>query len=727
MSGATRLRAAFAHHVLDSWRHAQPRDVTALGAITLHPHQQDAVARCMTLIARHGGALLADQVGLGKTFVALAIAREMGGALVVAPAALRDEWTRAAHQAGMPPLPFVSFDALSRGVDPRDAAPLVIVDEAHHARTPSTRRHRALAAQGQRRALLLLSATPVHNSRRDLAHVLSLVMGERAHRASLEELQVLVVRRTDASLAAPPPRPAIERAPPLTLPAGDDLLEAIMGLAAPLPPRDGGHADALVTLGLVRAWGSSDAALVAALMRRLAMASALGDALLDGRHPTRAELAAWTFADGAQQLALPLLVTAPTPARADHAALLAQVTAHADGVRELLARLRVDPSPRDVARAGHLRALVSGARAERVLAFTHSADTARALFRLLRCEAGVAALTAEGAEVAGGRLRRDEALARFAPRARGLRAPPARDEIRLLIATDLLAEGLNLQDATCVVHLDLPWTPARLEQRVGRVVRPGSVAESVRVVWVAPPASSEAVVRVQARLRAKLVDAVDAIGALSLGAAAMPDAVPRSHSAVEAREQLRVVLERWEADGARGARGPRGARGARGARAEITPTSLTTSHGVWIATHRRWPADTALHLVAHLGEGPTDDPVVLLRALEFVGIATTLRAGDDGTTAARAAWQRQLGAAQLAGLTREAAPPSREQRRALARLATTIARAAPHARALRADLAARARLTLEQPPTARRDATLRSLESAHAHDDDHWLAALAAL
>ena len=42
-------------------------------------------------------------------------------------------------------------------------------------------------------------------------------------------------------------------------------------------------------------------------------------------------------------------------------------------------------------------------------------------------------------------------------------------ETDVLIATDLLSEGLNLQDAARVVHYDLPWSPARLAQRVGRM------------------------------------------------------------------------------------------------------------------------------------------------------------------------------------------------------------------------------------------------------------------
>ena len=44
-------------------------------------------------------------------------------------------------------------------------------------------------------------------------------------------------------------------------------------------------------------------------------------------------------------------------------------------------------------------------------------------------------------------------------------------EIRVLVSTDVLAEGLNLQDATCIINYDLHWNPVRLLQRIGRVDR----------------------------------------------------------------------------------------------------------------------------------------------------------------------------------------------------------------------------------------------------------------
>jgi superfamily II DNA or RNA helicase len=70
-------------------------------------------------------------------------------------------------------------------------------------------------------------------------------------------------------------------------------------------------------------------------------------------------------------------------------------------------------------------------------------------------------------------------IARFAPKANPLFADAAANPIRVLIATDVLSEGLNLQDCSVLVNYDLTYNPVRLIQRVGRVDRVGSEAESI--------------------------------------------------------------------------------------------------------------------------------------------------------------------------------------------------------------------------------------------------------
>ena len=66
---------------------------------------------------------------------------------------------------------------------------------------------------------------------------------------------------------------------------------------------------------------------------------------------------------------------------------------------------------------------------------------------------------------------RSASIHRFAPHYNDV-TPPSEDKaINILIATDVLAEGLNLQDANRLINFDLHWNPVRLMQRIGRVDR----------------------------------------------------------------------------------------------------------------------------------------------------------------------------------------------------------------------------------------------------------------
>jgi len=110
-------------------------------------------------------------------------------------------------------------------------------------------------------------------------------------------------------------------------------------------------------------------------------------------------------------------------------------------------------------------------KAHKVLIFSEYGDTARYLYEQLQ-EAQIDAVD----EVDSGSKRsRSNIITRFAPyynRSSSAALKEAGDdETRVLISTDVLAEGLNLQDATLLINYDLHWNPVRLMQRIGRVDR----------------------------------------------------------------------------------------------------------------------------------------------------------------------------------------------------------------------------------------------------------------
>jgi hypothetical protein len=108
---------------------------------------------------------------------------------------------------------------------------------------------------------------------------------------------------------------------------------------------------------------------------------------------------------------------------------------------------------------------------QKVLIFTEFADTARYLKHRLE-EAGIEGL---GQVDSASKANRADVIQRFSPYYNGTSSAAlvatGRHEIRVLISTDVLSEGLNLQDASRVINYDIHWNPVRLMQRIGRVDR----------------------------------------------------------------------------------------------------------------------------------------------------------------------------------------------------------------------------------------------------------------
>lgn len=86
------------------------------------------------------------------------------------------------------------------------------------------------------------------------------------------------------------------------------------------------------------------------------------------------------------------------------------------------------------------------------------------------------------------------------------------EEIRVLVATDVLSEGQNLQDAAIVVNFDLPWAIIRLIQRAGRVDRIGQKAEQILCYSFVPADGVERLIRLRSRVRQRLSENAEVVG-----------------------------------------------------------------------------------------------------------------------------------------------------------------------------------------------------------------------
>lgn len=155
----------------------------------------------------------------------------------------------------------------------------------------------------------------------------------------------------------------------------------------------------------------------------------------------------------------------------------------------------------DLLRAGH--------PGQKVLIFSQFADTVDYLAREVEARGvrRVAAVT--------GDTRDPTATSwRFSPVSNGKQGSVAPgDEVDVLISTDVLSEGQNLQDAHIVVNFDLPWAIIRLIQRAGRVDRIGQHAEEILCYSFLPADGVERIIRLRARVRQRLLENAEVVGA----------------------------------------------------------------------------------------------------------------------------------------------------------------------------------------------------------------------
>ena len=127
---------------------------------------------------------------------------------------------------------------------------------------------------------------------------------------------------------------------------------------------------------------------------------------------------------------------------------------------------------------------------QKVLVFSEFADTARYLKRQLD-EAGIEGVAQLDSASKGNRA---QTIKRFSPFYNGSSpaelADARHEEIRVLISTDVLSEGLNLQDASRMINYDIHWNPVRLMQRIGRVDRRMNPEIEERILAQLPEAAT---------------------------------------------------------------------------------------------------------------------------------------------------------------------------------------------------------------------------------------------
>lgn len=617
--------------------------------------QADGVHRAKRILAKRGGVIVADEVGLGKTFVAGELIREAAienrqKVLVVAPATLRDSTWRPFLKDKNINADVVSYEELASDiqngragragahVQALDSYALVVVDEAHNLRNGSTQRadaFRMLLAGAVAKKLVLLTATPVNNSLQDLQTLVSYIdpsdgafadigvssvrnyigaamamdPDELSGKHLFELLDAIAVRRTRRFIKTQYPNAKVGGVQ-ITFPQAkvhrvdyhldavlpgffDRLADAlgarsddedlgstgvtlkdpgtVLTMARYVPSRFllGRHEQVeqyevqnagLLRSALLKRFESSAVAFGSTVMKMIESQDHFLSALDKGQVLTGDALRAWAAADSDDiDQVIGSLNEDTTQNNVDPASKydIKALRAAVQADRGLLKRLLMEVSsvswkddPKIHRLANEIGQIATEAKADgigpddtrnrrKVLVFTYFADTANYINEALTAlaEHGDERLTDYRSRIVlatgGDRHGRADAIVGFAPRTAG--TPDDEDKYDLAIATDVLSEGVNLQQAGNIINYDLPWNPMRLVQRHGRIDRIGSQHKQIHLRCFFPDDELEELLQLEGRLQLKLKQASAAFG---VGEGVLPGIEAAERIMSETKEEI---------------------------------------------------------------------------------------------------------------------------------------------------------------------------------------------
>ncbi|PYQ30988.1 MAG: hypothetical protein DMF56_03525 [Acidobacteria bacterium] len=441
----------------------------------LAEHQREAADRAVTLLRTLGCVLLADDVGLGKSFVAAEVMRRMNcEAELIVPAALVEQWRETLAQFEVDARVLTHDQIVSERFIPRRER-LVVVDEAHAFRNPKTRRYAALARRSAGARTMLVTATPVCNSLADLEALVNLIARDDLLATigvpSIEEafaqrdveriVSTLVIRRDRSVLPETLRFGELDRRVirhPVPAIAVIDELQFPLGCAA------------LLRKFLWRRLESSEAALIESVRRQLRYYERALACIAAGRTlPKRDYRRAFAHEEDRDAFQEVLFWDLFAPVG----------EADPNAIREEMSRLEIVLAQAQTSTNEKRQMLVHllASETEPLLIFAGAAATARDLGATLRC-----------AVISARERSRDDVLRAF-----------RNGRIDRIVSTDMAAEGLNLQRAGVVVHYDLPWNPVKLDQRNGRAHRIGQQRPSVRAIYFLPQSRETRIIETIAR------------------------------------------------------------------------------------------------------------------------------------------------------------------------------------------------------------------------------------
>ncbi|HZH58648.1 MAG TPA: helicase-related protein [Metabacillus sp.] len=540
-------------------------EIQSLNLDDLTEFQAFAVRKAIQILENYKGVIIADSVGLGKTYVARGLLRyfllqEMK-MLIICPASLKAMWEQQASELG------IAIELLTQESIGRDGIPIsktehvdtIIIDEAHNFRNESANKHKELLKVTMDKNIVQLTATPVNNSIYDLYNILTLFLKDDDFKnkfgiAKLRDifnnyeekkdevsniLNEVMIRRSRTFIRKKygnkekklyvndkeikfPARHLKKISYSIADLYGENIFnhiaEIIENLHLPIISEESisegqqYYNKALVKTLLLKRFESSVEAFRNSINKQIRYCDLLLASISQGYLITKKEVMedldsdSFDITDNVKKINL-------DDFQGDIPVLLKQLETDKENLSNIIDLIKDIDDEKDVklqTLINHIRLSQSKKKKQKMLIFTQFKDTARYVYKhLLDNNFGI---INEIDSKNNQNNRKEKVVAQFAPVANPEFFNPNKPEIDILVSTDILSEGQNLQDCNIIINYDLTWNPVRIIQREGRIDRITTDFDNIYIYNFIPDDKLDSILKLTKRIAEKIKYINETIG-----------------------------------------------------------------------------------------------------------------------------------------------------------------------------------------------------------------------
>lgn len=540
-------------------------EIQLLNLDDLTEFQAFAVRKAIQILEKYNGVIIADSVGLGKTYVAKGLLRYFSlqdkNTLIICPASLKTMWEHQANELNIP-ITLLTQESIGRDGIPFDKIKNInniIIDEAHNFRNDSANRYKEIIQVTMDKKLVQLTATPVNNSIFDLYNILTLFLKDDDFKnkfgiAKLKDifknyeekkdevsniLNEVMIRRSRTFIRKKygnkekklfihgkeikfPKRHLKKISYSISELYGENIFneiaKAIEYLHLPIISEDSlsekhqFNNNALVKTMLLKRFESSVEAFRNSITKQIKYCNLLLTSISQGFLITKKDVMEdidsdnYDILDNVKKISL-------SEYQGNIEVLLMQIETDKENLNNIIEMIEDIDHERDVKLQtlfDHIRHEYRKNKKRKILIFTQFKDTARYIYKhLIDNNLGV---VSEIDSKNNQNNKKEKVVAQFAPMANPELFDPEKPEINILVSTDILSEGQNLQDCDTIINYDLSWNPVRIIQREGRIDRITTEHDNIYIYNFIPDDKLDSILNLTKRLSEKILYINETIG-----------------------------------------------------------------------------------------------------------------------------------------------------------------------------------------------------------------------